>query len=123
MSKRATVQPAWLDAMLVSWGRASLMRSGWYRVSPMLKSGIPTQAVSSEPQGLSHLDYKDLEECIDLLEPRLKFAVIRAYKPWTAKAIELELAVYGYGDKLWTGFLTEAAAILRSRMEARQYAA
>jgi hypothetical protein len=123
MSRRATVEPAWLDAMLVAWGRASLFRTGWYGINPMLKDGIPTKAESFEPIGLTHLDYRDLEKAIDGLGEKHKMAVIRAYKPWTARAMELEAAVYGANDRVWRHWLDEAAGLLLRAMDTAKNAA
>ncbi len=89
MSKRATVQPPWLDRLLIGWGLKSLhSQRGWYSVNPMLKDRIPTGRPPSEPFELGSEDYAALDAAINALPVVQRDAVTRAYKPWTAANID-----------------------------------
>jgi len=79
MSKRATVQPAWLDAMLLSWGRVKVKEAlGFPTESFMFKERIPSPARSYEPTGYSAIDYKELEAAIErMFKPAADPAVLQ----------------------------------------------
>ena len=114
MSKRATVNPRWLDCMLIGWGLASIRSSGWYTINPMLQDGIPTGFRSREPTGLCVEDYRDLEAAIDALPLNHRCAVTRAYKPWTAQQIEQEWPARH--PEVWRRWLTAAAQAIVAHM-------
>jgi hypothetical protein len=90
MSKRATVQPPWLDRLLIGWGLRSLHQhgKGWYSISPSLKSGIPSGKPPGELFELGGEDYAELDAAIRALPDVQKLAITRAYKPWTAADID-----------------------------------
>jgi len=123
MSRRATVEPVWLDRMLVAWGTASIRSSGWYSINPMLKDGIPNPARSMEPMGLTSLDFRQLESAINALPHHNKLAITRAYKPWAAREIEHETSVYGVTGRVWGAWLAEAAGLLLRHMDTATHAA
>lgn len=118
MSKRATVEPRWLDAMLIAWGLAQVRQAlGYPPVSPMFKERIQHRAESYEPTGYCRQDFSDLEAAIDSLDMKHRLVLTRCYKPWTAKAMEAELeAFYDVGERTWRRWLHEAAAILKTKM-------
>lgn len=116
MSKRATIQPLWLDAMFVGWGLSALRSNrGWYSVNPMLKDGIPMPARSMEPQGLCFADWSDLQKAIDALPLNHQCALIRCYRPWTAKTMEQEWP--GTSPTSWHRWLNAAAASVFCALE------
>jgi len=89
MSRRATVRPDWLDSMLVAWGLSTLKaQRGWYSVNPMLRAGIPRPTPTPDLWDITSSDYRQLEAHIRSLEQHHQAAVIRAYRPWTARTIE-----------------------------------
>jgi hypothetical protein len=90
MSKRATVQPPWLDRLLIGWGLKSLHQhgKGWYSINPSLKDGIATGRPPAEPFELGGEDYAALDAAICALPDVQRAAIIRAYKPWTAPSID-----------------------------------
>lgn len=115
MSRRATVKPDWLDRMLISWGLKSLhtQGSGWYSVNPMLKDGIPSGKAPSGPYEYGAEDFRELEACIDLLTPAQKLAVTRAYKPWSAAAID---DLHPASVSTWCERLKAAARVIEAKM-------
>lgn len=116
MSRRAIVSPPWLDRLLVGWGLKSLHEhgSGWYRINPMLKDGIPTGRPPAELYELGSEDYKALDDAINTLPLGQRAAVTRAYKPWVASAIELlEPCIRA---STWCERLKSAAHTLESKM-------
>lgn len=119
MARRAVVRPDWLDSMLWQWGLRALRGAGlgYPTVCPMLKEGIPQQARSFEPEGLCDQDFAQLEGAVAALEHKHQMAVIRAYRPWTAKTIEHEFAAYGVSDRSWQRWLHEAAEKIVVHME------
>jgi hypothetical protein len=121
MSKRATVKPDWLDAMLVGWGLHSIKQRGWPSINPMLQSGIPSGARSVEPLGVSLDDYRELEQAIDALPLNHKCAITRAYKPWTAHAMEDEWPATS--QQTWCNWLKAAALTISGAMGSPQQAA
>lgn len=123
MSKRATVQPAWLDSMLVKWGRTIPGARGWYSVCPMIQSGIPTTAKVYETWEPGPQDFEDLCGAIDGLDHKYHCVIWRAYKPWTAAEMELELAIYTYCDRTLYNWLQAAAKILEVEMQRLKEAA
>lgn len=115
MSKRATVKPDWLDRMLIGWGLKSLHTAGrgWYSINPMLKDGIPTGRAPSEPYEIGADDYRELDAAIELLTPMQKLAITRAYKPWSARAID---DAHPANASTWCERLKVAAAHIEVRM-------
>jgi hypothetical protein len=63
---------------------------GWYKICPMLQSGIPSNARSYEPTGYSNGDHAATLHAINLLEIEQRMAVARHFKPWAKAAIEAE---------------------------------
>lgn len=120
MAKRATVQPIWLDRMLVQWGIRSLKLEisglGYPRVCPMLSEGIPTQARSHEPTGYSELDFQQLEAAIAKLDRKYALVLSRAYKPWYAEAAAIELRAYEVTERTWYNWLQDAAGMIAVSM-------
>ncbi len=118
MSRRATVQPYWLDAMLRNWGLRTVRAAlGFPPVSPMFKERIPQQAQSFEPTGYCGQDFRELEEAIDSLDMRYRLVLTRCYKPWTAHAMETELDAYFPADvRTYQRWLHEAAAQLANKL-------
>lgn len=117
VSRRATIDPIWLDRMLIAWGLASVREAlGFPPISPMFKERIGQRAQSYEPQGYCRQDFSDLEEAIDGLDYKYRLVLTRCYKPWTAVAIEAELQVYAVTDRTWQRWLHEAAAQLATRL-------
>jgi hypothetical protein len=120
MAKRSTVQPVWLDRMLVQWGIRSLKIEisglGYPRKCPMLAEGIPTQARSYEPTGYSELDFQQLDTAIAKLDRKYLLVVSRAYKPWYAESAAIELAPYGVTERTWYNWLQDAARMIETSM-------
>ena len=125
MSKRPTVEPVWLDRMLVKWGIRSLKLEtaglGYPRICPMLKEGIPTPARSYEPTGYSLEDFDQLEKAVDSLEMKYRLVITRAYKPWKARDIEMVLRTYEVTDRTWRNWLTAAARQIEISMNRAQH--
>ena len=78
----------------------------------MLAEGIPTRAESREPMGYSEDDFDDLQKAIDKLERKHHLVLVRCYRPWRAKEIEIELRMYEVAERTWLRWLHEAAARL-----------
>lgn len=118
MSRRATVEPAWLDAMLRAWGLHRVREAlGFPSISPMFRERIPSQARSYEPTGYCRQDFTDLEEAIDSLDMKYRLVLTRCYKPWTATAMETELrAFFPVTERTWRNWLHEAATQLTAKM-------
>lgn len=120
MSKRSTVQPKWLDSMLVRWGIASLQREsntlGFYKINPMLKSGIPTTSAQPDPWDHTPQDFAQLDEAIATLEKRYQYTLTRCYKPWNAPAMEELLREYGAHERTWVKWLHKAAEQIEAHM-------
>jgi len=116
MSRRTLVQPRWLDCLLWNWAIRSLKVEsgsiGYYTINPMLKEGIPTQATSYEPTGFNADDFEATTKAIDALPDNFRLVILRAYKPWAARAMEAELDVYGVSERTWQRWTHEAAVIL-----------
>ena len=114
MSRRATVKPDWLDHALITWGLRSLNKhAGWYSINPMLKDGIRTGRPPPEPYEMGADDHRQLEQCIADLTSVQRDAITRAYKPWTARAIdELRPA----STSTWCERLKAAARVIESKM-------
>lgn len=118
MTRRATVDPVWLDRLLVGWGMRAVREAlGFPPISPMFKERIQQKAESYEPTGYCWQDYTDLETAIDGLDMKYRLVLTRCYKPWTAKAMEAELdSFYGVTDRTWRNWLHEAASILAAKL-------
>lgn len=116
MSRRATVQPPWLDRLLIGWGLRSLHThgKGWYSVNPMLKDGIPTGRPPAEPFEMGSEDYAELDAAINALPDVQRAAITRAYKPWTAASIDV---VGGVDVSTWCRRLQAAAVTLAAAMQ------
>ncbi len=123
MSKRATIQPRWLDRMLMRWGRTMPTARGWYNVCPMLQSGIPsTGRGAAGPWDLTPADFDALHAAIDALGHKHRCVIYRAFKPWTAPQQEAELAQYGVDPRTWLRWLHDAAAEIEARMSSARVA-
>jgi hypothetical protein len=128
MAKRATVEPAWLDAMLVTWGRIKVREAlGYPAESVMFKERIPSPARSYEPEGFCALDFRALEAAMDTLQKKHKYAILHCYKPWTADQVREAYADefdihWGTeaGQRKIQRLLHEAAALIRSHMDEAQ---
>lgn len=119
MSRRASVQPRWLDTMLMMWGRELPTARGWHNTCPMLQSGIPASKPAYEPWDLQPRDFDNLVTALDELmsESRKHWCVIRLYyKPWTAAEMNAELAQYSVGERTIQRWLHDAAAMLEAKM-------
>lgn len=105
--------------MLVRWGTAGPYNAllGYYRVNPMLRSGIPTTSEVQDPFEVSPQEMERLDKAIQELEERYKLVIIRAYMPWKAKSVEGILSSMGTCDRTWRRWLHEAAAGLASKMQ------
>lgn len=126
MSRRATVEPAWLDAMLVAWGMIRVRQAlGFPSESFMFKERIPSPARSYEPTGYCAADFRDLEAAMDTLCIQHKYAILHCYKPWTAESVRdayaTEFGIFWStegGKKKIQRLLHEAAGLLRTHMDA-----
>lgn len=121
MSRRAIVNPSWLDRLLVGWGLRSLHLhgTGWYGLCPMLRDGIPTSRPPGELYELGGEDYAALDHAINALPLVQRAAVSRAYKPWMAASIEqVELA----SKQTWCERLKSAALTLELAMRRKPLA-
>jgi hypothetical protein len=118
MSRRCTVQPPWLDAMLVAWGRHTVLEAlGYAPVSPMFKERVAAPARSYEPTGFCGQDWRDLEAAIDRREEKHKLVILRAYKPWTAGEVEIILkSRYAVTERTWRNWLQEGASLIASEL-------
>lgn len=120
MAKRATVNPRWLDSMLITWGRTLPGAQGWYKVCPMLQSGIPSTRPSYEPWDLQPKDFDDLAQAIEELEHKHQCVIRMAYKPWTRDEMLHQLAQYGVTERTHQRWLQDAAAILEAKLAIRK---
>jgi hypothetical protein len=116
MAKRAMVNPRWLDSMLIVWGRTLPGAKGWYKVCPMLQSGIPSTRPSYEPWDLQPKDFDDLARAIEGLEHKHQCVIRMAYKPWTRDEMLHQLSQYGVTERTHQRWLQDAAAILEGKM-------
>ena len=119
MSRRAAVQPRWLDSMLMAWGRELPSAKGWYNTCPMLQSGIPASKPNYEPWDLQPRDFDNLVSALDelLSESRKHWCVVRMYyKPWTLPDMKAELAQYAVTDRTQLNWLHEAAEMIENKM-------
>jgi hypothetical protein len=125
MSKRATVEPAWLDAMLLAWGRIKVRQAlGYPSESFMFKERVAAAARSYEPEGYCGLDFRALESAMDSLEIQHKYAILHCYKPWTAESVRdayaSEFGIFwstDAGKKKVQRLLHEAAELLHAHMD------
>lgn len=124
MSRRAAVQPDWLDAMLMAWGRIKVREAlGYPSESFMFKERVPSPARSYEPTGYCAADFSDLEAALELLDVKHKYAILHCYKPWTAESVrDAYAAEFGIfwntdaGKKRIQRLLHEAALQIEMRM-------
>jgi hypothetical protein len=130
MAKRATVDPAWLDAMLLSWGRIKVRDAlGYPSESFMFKERVPSPARSFEPTGYSGQDFRELEAAMDRLMTQHKYAILHCYKPWTVESVRdayaQEFGIFwntDAGKKKIQRLLHEAAAVLADDMDRQETA-
>jgi hypothetical protein len=124
MARKATVQPVWLDALLIAWGMSRVRAAlGFPSESFMFKERIPSPARSYEPTGFCATDYRELEAAIERLEEKHQLVLIRCYKPWAARDVEAMLGErYDVGDRTWRNWLHDAAALLAADMGRQQAA-
>lgn len=128
MSKRATVEPAWLDSILMQWGRIKVRQAlGYPSESLMFKERVPGAVRSYEPTGYCAADFTALEAALDTLGTQHKYAILHCYKPWTVETVRLayadEFGIFWHtdgGKKKIQRLLHEAAALLRSHMDKAQ---
>ena len=118
MSRRSTVEPRWLDDMLVIWGLRSVRdKLGFPPISPMFKERVGRPARSYEPTGYCGSDFDQLQAAIDALMPRHKLVIVRCFKPWARDAVEVELRQFGVSERTWVNWLHEAAALVSADMD------
>lgn len=119
MSRRPTIEPRWLDSMLFAWGRKLPEGMGWYRINPMLKSGIPSTAPSYDPWDITPREIDQLAEEIEKLCPRHKACIFMCYKPWTASSRGQFLETFQVTPRTQQRWLHEAVAELEKAMSVR----
>lgn len=119
MSRRPTVEPRWLDSMLFAWGRIKHESVGWYRINPMLKSGIPSSTPSFDPWDITPREIDQLDEEIAKLPKRLKDCILMCYKPWRACQLSAFLEEHKISQRTQQRWLHEAVAVLEKAMAAR----
>lgn len=118
MAKRSTVEPLWLDDMLVIWGMRSVRdKLGYPAISPMFRERVGRPARSYEPTGYCGADFDQLQAAIDSLMPKHKLVIMRCFKPWSRMAVEVELRQYGVTERTWVNWLHEAAGLLAAHMD------
>lgn len=128
MSKRATVEPSWLDAMLVSWGRIKVRQAmGYPSECLMFKERVPAPARSYEPTGYCAADFSALEAALDTLDNQHKYAILHCYKPWTIETVRdafaAEFSIFWNtdgGKRKIQRLLHEAAELIRAHMDKSQ---
>lgn len=116
MSRRASVEPRWLDSMLSKWGRTMPALRGWYTMSPMFKGAIPERPIERGAWELTPADYDDLVAAIDALEAKHRAVIYLYFKPWTAETQRGVLEPYGVTERTWRNWLKDAAAIIEASM-------
>lgn len=128
MSKRATVEPAWLDSMLMQWGRIKVREAlGYPTESLMFKERVPSQARSYEPTGYCGADFSALEAALETLGTQHKYAILHCFKPWTAESVRdafaSEFGIHWCSDggkRKIQRLLHEAAELIRAHMDKAQ---
>lgn len=120
MSKRATVEPRWLDSMLLKWGRTMPALRGWYTMAPMFKGTIPEKPAERGMWELTPQDFDDLAAAIDSLEAKHRAVVYLYYKPWTVDAQREVLLPYQVSERTWQRWLHDAARIIEAQMSNRR---
>ena len=128
MSKRATVEPAWLDSILMQWGRIKVRQAlGYPTESLMFKERVPAQVRGYEPTGYCAADFTALEAALETLGVQHKYAILHCYKPWTAQevrhAFAAEFQIFwetDAGKRKIQRLLHEAAEALRAHMDKTQ---
>jgi hypothetical protein len=125
MAKRAQVQPAWLDDLLLMWSRRFDVKLGFASICPMFRERVAQPARSFEPTGYCDADFNQLEAALGRLNDRHKLVLVMYYKPWRRKDAEaMLLAKFGQvTDRTWRNWLQEAAACLVADMERQKEAA
>lgn len=117
MARRPQLHPAWLVGLLNRWAVRDMKEAsraiGWYGTCPMLKSGIPARAISREPVGYSEDDFVALGIALDTLDEMRMLAVMRYFKPWSRKAIDVEVP---RDDATWLYHLKTALVTLDERI-------
>lgn len=123
MSKRAFIEPHWLDRLLHSWALHSIKGSssalGFPGVSSMFKERVQFKQGSKEPFQLTQDDYNDVSLAVSELSHKHRLAITRAYKPWTIKAIADEFVVYRVTDRTWRNWCHDAARELAGKLARR----
>lgn len=128
MSKRATVEPAWLDSILLQWGRIKVRQAlGYPTESLMFKERVPSPARSYEPTGYCAADFTALEAALETLDTKHKYAILHCYKPWTVQEVRIAFAnEFGIfwnteaGGRRIRRLLHEAAELIRIHMDKAQ---
>jgi len=92
MARPAELNPRWLVGLLARWAYVTLHEQtrgiGWYKINPMLKEGIPTQAQPYDPTGYGRDEINMVEPAIAQLDEMRRLAVLRYFKPWMKAEIE-----------------------------------
>ena len=122
MSKRTVIKPHWLDRLLWQWAHRTTDENGlgFYSVNPMLKAGIPMPARAYEPMGYNAEDFEATTLAVSELPHHYRLVILRAYKPWAAKALEQELGSFSQSERTWQRWVHEAAELLHSRLKREQ---
>lgn len=123
MTKRAFIEPHWLDRLLQSWAMHSIRGSsgalGFPGVSSMFKERVQFKQGSKEPFELTPDDYNDVSLAVAELSHKHRIAITRAYKPWTVASINADMAAYQVSDRTWRRWTHEAAAELTPKLARR----
>lgn len=111
MSRQAQLEPAWLIGLLMAWSRRETRDSGlgYYRINPMLRDGIPTQARSYEPTGYGGVELEAVGKAVEGLRLMRRLAVLRYCQPWMAPAMDRE---HKFHTDTWLYHLRNALAEL-----------
>lgn len=120
MSKRASVQPQWLDTMLVKWGRTMPALRGWYTMSPMFKGSVPEKPIERGDWELGPDDFDDLCQAIDTLCAKHRAVVFLYYKPWTVEQQREILLPYRVTERTWRNWLQDAARLIEESMQRKR---
>lgn len=116
MSRPPQLEPAWLIGLLMAWTRRETRDSGlgFYRINPMLRDGIPTQARSYEPTGYGGAELDAVGRAVAELRLMRRLAVLRYCQPWKAPKMDSE---HKLSTDVWLyhlrGGLAELAEVLR----------
>lgn len=123
MTKRAFVEPRWLDSLLCAWARYSIKGSssalGFPPVSPMFMERVQFKPGSRDPFQLTVDDFRDVSMAVGELSMKHRLAITRAYKPWTIESIKQDLGAFQVSDRTWRNWCHEAAKELAGKLARR----